>query len=120
MSVVIAIAGTACLVIAGRSFGALAFGGANLLAMLMWLAAHERMARLCRMQTARQAAVSWVGGCVWAAAVVALYRFDYRLGATLLLCVVLLLYTLSAWLLASGRLDEEFTGSGTDRGGGEG
>lgn len=115
-SIILTISGTVCLLLAGKSFGALAFGGANLLALLMWWAQADRMARVCRMQTAGQAAASWWGGIAWTIVVVYLFRNDLPMLGTVAVSVALLLFAVSAWLLDSGRLDKELEEAGRGRG----
>lgn len=87
--------------------GAVAFGGCNLLALLLFAAAWRPMTVVLRSQTVGSAVTSWLLAMAWTIGVVGLYRLDYVQAATLLLCAVTLLYVLCAWLIVSGRVPPE-------------
>lgn len=110
-SVIVAIAGTALLMVEGKWLGAAAFGGANAIACVFWVLLRRPFERMVREQSMAEAVVTWVGGVIWAALVVGLYWLDYTLAASLIVGVTGLLYLLGVWMAA---YDPKLNGESSD------
>ena len=90
----------AVLLSAGKNFGAMAFGGGNVLACLIWLLVRRQAQEQLAKQTTAEALVGWMLGTLWSAGVTALYFYGQDLWGSILLGGVLTLYVIGSWGLA--------------------
>ncbi|MBL8990586.1 MAG: hypothetical protein JNJ48_03295 [Phycisphaerae bacterium] len=104
-SAIIGAAGTGVLALGGRWFGVAAFGGLNLLSLVLWLFVHRRAEPLVRGQSMAGAVGTWVASVAFSAGVVALYWWEFRLAATVVLGSATALYIAGLWMIDAGMAD---------------
>lgn len=100
-SLVIAAVCVAILVAGGRYFGAVAFGGVNLLGAAFWILLGPRVETVIRQQTAVQAGTGWLVSLVFACGITILYWHEWRLTASVSLAIVMTVFLLGVWIVAS-------------------
>lgn len=99
--------GGAYLAAHGEWLGLTAWVGSNVLSLLMWMVLREPFDRLCRAQSTREALAGWAVAVAVTVGVCWLYRAGYDTIATVGIAVLMIVFLLASWLIASGRMDIE-------------